>query len=141
MATLTQQGREGYKLENVDSGNRLLPLFIRWTDGWPLAPRAGGGEDRKNLKCLGNSMHIVSGTEKRPIFARRLLLWTFLSPLVIIWQLHKEELLLPTTHSISYRQRRLCPEPRGGGRQTLDGPILCSATQPLTEFMMVEGRS
>ena len=70
----TDSAGEGHKLENVDSGNRHL-LLIRWTVG-----TAGGGEDRKNLKCLGNSMHIVSGTEKRPIFAHRPLLWTYPPP-------------------------------------------------------------
>ena len=41
MATLTQQGREGYKLENVDSGNRLLPSFHPM-DGRLALGTAGG---------------------------------------------------------------------------------------------------
>ena len=35
----TDSAGEGHKLENVDSGNRLLPPFHSM-DGWHLAPRA-----------------------------------------------------------------------------------------------------
>ena len=64
-------GGEGYKLENVDS-DFFSPLCTTARPSPRTVGTAGGG-DPKNLKCLGNSMHIVSGTEKRPIFAHRML--------------------------------------------------------------------